>query len=209
MAATASGRLALTTAKYNSPARSGKTNHCLALTVLAILSSPFVLATEPARYGIGHHASPEEIAAWDIDVKPNGEGLPVAEGNPARGKVLYADQCEQCHGTDGIGGPFGSLVGRLPDDAFPFGRDPAIEKTVGNYWPYATTLFDYVRRAMPFDAPGSLSNEDVYSLVAYLLQENEIIEPGTPLNQSNLPDINMPARNRFVPDDRSGGNEIR
>jgi len=100
-------------------------------------------------------------------------------------------------------------VGRLPGDVFPFGRDPTIEKTVGNYWPYATTLFDYIRRAMPFDAPGSLSNEEVYSLVAYLLQENKIIEPNTPLNQSNLADIEMPARHRFVPDDRSGGNEIR
>lgn len=209
MAAIASGRFALTTTECSCPARSRQTKRCVALILLAVLSSPFALATEPARYGIGQHASPAEIAAWDIDIKPNGEGLPVGEGTPAQGKILYADQCQQCHGEGGIGGAFGSLVGRLPEDAFPFGRDPTVEKTVGNYWPYATTLFDYVRRAMPFDAPGSLSNEDVYSLVAYLLQENEIIEPGTLLNQNNLPDIHMPARNRFVPDDRSGGNEIR
>ena len=140
MAAAASGRLALTIAKCNRPARSRLPNRCIALTLLTILSGQFALATEPARYGIGQHASPEEISAWDIDVKPNGEGLPVAEGNPGQGKILYADQCQQCHGEGGVGGAFGSLVGRLPEDAFPFGRDPTIEKTVGNYWPYATTL---------------------------------------------------------------------
>ena len=173
------------------------------------MSSQQTLGSEPMRYGIGQHASQAEIAAWDIDIKPNGEGLPVAEGAAPQGKALYTDMCEHCHGVGGIDGSFGSLVGRLPEDIFPFGRDPTIEKTVGNYWPYATTLFDYIRRAMPFDAPGSLSNEEVYSLVAYLLEENDIIQAGTLLNHSNLPDIQMPARNRFVPDDRRGGNEVR
>jgi cytochrome c len=167
------------------------------------------LAADPGRYEIGRHATPAEIARWNIDVKPNGEGLPDAQGNAAQGKVLYEDQCAQCHGVNGIGGPFGTLVGRLPDDAFPFGRDPGIAKTIGNYWPYATTLFDYIRRAMPFDAPGTLTGADVYSLVAYLLQENDIIEPSTVLSQQNLATIKMPARDRFVPDDRRGGNEIR
>ncbi|MEP6391329.1 MAG: cytochrome c [Halioglobus sp.] len=191
------------------PTRSRLIRHYIALTLLLAISSQHSLGSEPIRYGIGRHASQAEIADWDIDIKPNGEGLPAAEGTAIQGKVLYADMCEQCHGVGGIDGSFGSLVGRLPEDIFPFGRDPTVEKTVGNYWPYATTLFDYIRRAMPFDAPGSLSNEDVYSLVAYVLQENDIIEAGTLLDQSNLPDIQMPARDRFVPDDRHGGNQIR
>lgn len=164
---------------------------------------------EPLRYDIGEPATPAEIAAWDIDVRPDGKGLPVGKGNAVAGKLLYLKQCQHCHGADGVGGPFGSLVGRLPDDEFPFGRDASVEKTIGNYWPYATTLFDYIRRAMPFDRPGSLETDEIYSLVTYLLVENQIIELDTQLDQENLAQIKMPSRDRFVPDTRHGGNEVR
>ena len=181
----------------------------VALVVLILLASDIADAENPVRYGIGQEVSAAEIAAWDIDVKPDGEGLPAGQGNAEAGGLLYRDKCQHCHGREGVGGPSGSLVGRLANDEFPFGRDPSVQKTVGNYWPYATTLFDYVRRAMPFEAPGSLSNDEVYSLVAYLLELNAIIEPGTRLGQNNLADVKMPSRDRFVPDDRRGGNEVR
>jgi cytochrome c len=209
MAAPAASRFTLTYFTRSRTTTPYTTSVACVLALLVLTHSQWIEAADPERYDIGRQASPAEIASWNIDVKPNGEGLPVAQGNALQGKELYDAQCAQCHGVEGIGGPFGTLVGRLPDDAFPFGRDPGVAKTIGNYWPYATTLFDYIRRAMPFDAPGSLSNKDVYSLVTYLLQENDIIEPGTLLNQHNLATIRMPARDRFVPDDRRGGNEIR
>jgi len=97
------------------------------------------------------------------------------------------------------------LIGREPRSDFPFGRDPKIVKTIGNYWPYSTTVFDYVRRAMPLTAPGSLSSNEVYDLVAYLLAENGIIPRDAVIDQRSLPAVKMPARDRFVRDDRTGG----
>jgi len=101
------------------------------------------------------------------------------------------------------------LVGREPRQGFPFGRDPSAVKTIGNYWPFATTVYDYVNRAMPLDAPGSLKPDEVYSLVAFLLWRNEIITNTEVMNAQSLPRVVMPARDRFVPDDRRGGAHIR
>lgn len=157
-----------------------------ALVGLAMIAAISAHSEEPLRYNIGEPATPSEITAWDIDVRPDGKGLPVGQGNAVAGKLLYLEKCQQCHGADGVGGPFGSLAGRLPGDEFPFGRDASVKKTIGNYWPYATTLFDYIRRAMPFDRPGSLATNEIYSLVAYLLVENQIIEIDTQLDQKNL-----------------------
>ncbi|WOJ96329.1 cytochrome c [Congregibacter brevis] len=165
--------------------------------------------SENPRFGIGEAATPELIQAWNIDVRPDGLGLPVGHGTAAEGAALYEAHCESCHGVDGVGGAYGSLVGRLADDNFSFGVDPALKKTIGNYWPYATTIFDYLRRAMPFDAPGSLKTNEVYSLVAYLLAENRVISEDMVMNQSTLPKVRMPAAGRFVPDDRKGGHEVR
>lgn len=180
-----------------------------ALMGLAMITAISAYSEEPLRYDIGEPATPSEISAWDIDVRPDGKGLPVGQGNAVDGKLLYLEKCQQCHGADGVGGPFGSLVGRLPGDKFPFGRDASVKKTIGNYWPYATTLFDYIGRAMPFDRPGSLETDQIYSLVAYLLVENQIIELDTQLDQQNLTQVVMPSRDRFVPDARRGGNEVR
>ena len=159
--------------------------------------------------GFGRRATAEEIAAIDIDVMPDGTGLPDAEGSVARGRELFAAQCVQCHGKDGRGGDYEALVGREPRDGFPFSESFEHIITVGNYWPYATTLFDYVQRAMPQAVPGSLPPSDVYSLVAYILYLNEIVPEDAVLNRETLPLVEMPARDRFVYDDREDGPELR
>ena len=157
---------------------------------------------EPATFGIGRPAMPDEIAALDIDVGPDGAGLPPGRGTSADGAPIYAARCAGCHGKTGKEGPNDVLVGRLPGDAFPFARDPRAPKTIGSYWPYATTVFDYIRRAMPPDAPRSLGDHEVYGLVAYLLFLNELIPADAVIDQSSLPKVKMPARDHFVPDTR-------
>jgi hypothetical protein len=153
-------------------------------------------------FGFGRPATPDEIAVWDIDVRPDGAGLPPGNGTPREGAAIYARKCAGCHGPTGTEGPFDQLVGREPRQGFPFGRDPRLVKTVGNYWPFATTLYDYVHRAMPLDAPSSLKPDEVYGVVAFLLWRNEIISDTGVMNAQTLPRVVMPARDRFVPDDR-------
>jgi cytochrome c len=161
-------------------------------------------------YGIGHAATAAEVAAFDSDVSPSGAGLPAGRGDARRGAALYRAQCASCHGEKGEGlAPNPALVGREPREGFPFGVDPSLVRTVGNYWPYATTLFDYIRRTMPLSAPGSLPDDDVYSLTAYLLAANEVIAAGASLDSASLVAVRMPARDRFVPDDRAGGRSVR
>lgn len=157
----------------------------------------------PSGFGLGRPATQADIARLDIDVRPDGKGLPAGEGKSAIGKVIFATKCAVCHGIGGVGGPNGSLVST--SDA----TRKRPEKTIGNYWPYATTVFDYIRRAMPFNAPGSLTNEEVYNLTAYLLNANGIIDETTIINARTLPTVVMPARNLFVPDDRTGGPTIK
>jgi len=155
----------------------------------------------PSSFGIGRPATPAELAALDISIRPDGKGLPSGSGNAMTGKVIYAAKCAACHGRTGTEGPYMQLVSKI--------NDSSRAKTIGNYWPYATTIFDYTRRAMPFNAPGSLSDNEVYSLTAFLLAANHIIDSQTVITAKNLADIKMPARPRFVPDDRKGGPEIR
>jgi len=163
----------------------------------------------PESFGLGRPVAADEIAAWDIDVRPDGHGLPLGAGSVAQGAQTFTEKCAFCHGESGVEGPFDVLVGRLPNDSFPFGRIPGTVKTIGNYWPYATTVFDYINRAMPFNAPGSLTANEVYALVAYLLHRNDIVPADTILSADNLASITMPAKQRFVPDDRHGGAEVR
>ena len=161
------------------------------------------------EFGFGETPSPERIAAWDIDIGPDGEGLPPGSGSVERGETLYRLQCVQCHGGRGEGAQFEALAARVPGDRFPFAEDRRWPLTVGNYWPYATTLFDYIRRAMPQAAPGTLPPDDVYALTAFILQLNGLLGPGDSLDAESLPRIQMPARDRFVRDDRRGGPEVR
>jgi cytochrome c len=157
---------------------------------------------DPATFGIGRPATPADIAAWDIDVGPDGAGLPPGRGTSADGAPIYAARCAGCHGKTGKEGPNDVLVGRLPGDVFTFARDPKAPKTIGSYWPYATTVFDYIRRAMPPDAPGSLKDNEVYGLVAYLLTLNELIPADAVVDAVSLPKVKMPAHDHFVPDTR-------
>jgi hypothetical protein len=163
----------------------------------------------PAHYGLGRPATPEEIRAWDVSVMPDGTGLPSGIGTAAQGASIFTQKCARCHGPTGVEGPFDRLVGREPRQGFPFGRADSLTRTIGNYWPYATTVFDYINRAMPYDAPGSLKPNEVYGVVAFLLWRNEIIGDTAVMNARTLPRVRMPARDRFVLDNRRGGPEIR
>jgi cytochrome c len=162
-----------------------------------------------ALFGIGRPATGDEIRRWDIDVSPDGAGLPPGAATARQGQRLYAERCAACHGATGREGPWDPLAGRQPGDAFIFGDDPAARRTVGSYWPYATTLFDYIRRAMPPAAPGSLDDVEVYALTAYILHVNELVALDAPVDAVTLPGVLMPARDRFVPDTRRGGAEVR
>lgn len=162
------------------------------------------------RYGIGRAATPAEIAAEDIAIGPDGAKLPAGSGTVAQGAMIFGARCASCHGVHGEGiSPNPKLVGRDPREGFPFGRDGKYVKTIGNYWPYATTLFDYVRRAMPLSAPGSLTDNEVYAVTAWLLAQNEVIPGDATLDAAALKAVKMPARDRFVKDDRKGGAEVR
>ena len=168
-------------------------------------------AAAPTSYGLGKPVDSVALKAMDIDVDSSGTSLPEGSGNATKGLVVYASKCASCHGAKGEGGPAmpghpasPKLVGREPREGFPFGRDPKLVKTVGNYWPYATTVYDYVHRAMPITAPGTLTPDETYAVVAWLLAENEIIPRDAEMNAKTLPAVKMPAAGRFVVDDRTG-----
>ena len=170
-------------------------------------------ASIPARhYGLGRAATPAEVAALNIDVGPDGEGLPTGSGTAALGADIYQKKCSMCHGPKGLGMPpaFPLLISRDPKaEGFKFASDPKLPRSIGNYWPDATTVFDYVRRAMPLLQPGSLTNDEVYSLTAYLLAANEVIPMSATLDSASLTQVKMPYRDKFVVDDRRGGKEVK
>jgi len=164
------------------------------------------------RYGMGRTATSAEIAALDIDVAPDGHGLPPGRGTVAQGAALFAQKCASCHAAQGQGTPpvFPALVGRDPKgEGFPFASDWRITRTIGNYWPKATTVFDYVRRAMPHTAPGSLTNDEVYALTAFLLAANHVISMDATLDSTSLVRVKMPYHDKFVRDNRRGGKEVK
>ena len=175
----------------------------------ALVASTFAQTQKPARLGIGRPATPEEIRALDIDVMPSGVGLPEGRGTVAEGAATYAAKCASCHGQGGENGKFDRLVGRDSGEGFAFAKDARLVKTIGNYWPYATTLFDYTARSMPFTQPGTLSSNEVYGLVAYLLSLNKIVPDTAVMDKTTLPKVVMPARDRFVIDNRTGGPKVK
>jgi cytochrome c len=163
----------------------------IALAAVAALS----ISSSALAYEFGRTATPEEINLWDIDVRPDGTGLPEGSGTVAQGKSVYTDNCAACHGVNGQGGIKDRLVGGQGTLA----SDKPI-KTVGSFWPYATTLFDYIHRAMPYQAAGSLSVDDYYALTAYILSLNGILPPDGKLDKETLPKVKMPNRDGFIPD---------
>ena len=165
----------------------------LVLTVLVSVSG-LSLAGET---GLGRAATSAEIAAIDISIPPDGEGLPPGRGDAAAGSAVYAEKCASCHGAEGEGKPAGSLTGGIGS----LGSSKPV-KSVGSYWPYATTLFDYIRRAMPLNAPMSLTNDEVYAVTAYVLSLNGIVAGDEMLDADTLPAVRMPNRDGF--NDRSG-----
>jgi cytochrome c len=155
---------------------------------------------QPERFGLGRAATAAEIAALDDDMQPDGTGLPPGRGTVAAGASIYAARCASCHGSTGREGPFDVLVGGGEPLGFRVGRRPkaATPATIGNLYPHATTLYDYLHRTMPWPQPGSLAPDEVYSLVAWLLHENAIVPADAVLDATSLPSIEMPARRRFT-----------
>jgi S-disulfanyl-L-cysteine oxidoreductase SoxD len=158
---------------------------------LAIIATP-ALAQAPQ---FGQPISPADLAPWDISIGPDGAGLPAGRGTPAQGTTVYAAKCQACHGEKGAGTPNDRLVGGQGSLA----PDKAPVKTVGSYWPYATTLFDYIRRAMPYTDSQSLTPDEVYAVSAYILNLNGIIGENDTMDAQSLPKVRMPNRDGFIP----------
>ncbi len=171
---------------------------CWVACLIVILGVPSTQAGESKmQYHIGQPATDSQIQAWDIDISPNGEGLPPGEGTVNQGSAIFSSKCAMCHGQTGVEGPMNRLVGGKGSL-----KKPQPIKTVGSYWPYATTLYDYIHRAMPYIAPQSLKPDEVYSLVAWILYRNGVIQKDAVMNAKTLPKVKMPNRNGFIPDHR-------
>jgi cytochrome c len=173
----------------------------------AVLASVVVIAQKPL--GIGRAATADEIKKLDIDVMPDGRGLPPGKGSVADGAKVYATKCASCHGKSGEGASAERLVATDAGKNFDFATNPKLVKAVGNYWPYATTLYDYTFRAMPFMQPGTLTPDETYAVTAYILSLNKIVGDDAVLDAATLPKVQMPARNRFVVDNRTGGKVVK
>ncbi len=169
--------------------RRGPRRSAAVLIVLALGSSA-AFAQGP---NLGKPISPAEIAAWDVSILPDGSGLPPGSGTPAQGSRIFAEKCSVCHGANGKGGLSAALVGGSPLTS---GIDTT--KTIANFWPYATTLFDFTRRAMPWPKPRTLTNDEVYALTAYLLSLNKLIGENDVMNAETLPKVRMPNRDGFI-----------
>jgi len=159
---------------------------------LSVAATAAIAADAPK---FGKPISEADAQAWDISIAPDGKGLPAGSGTPAQGKAIFAQKCAACHGANaegGMGGP--RLFGGIGTLAAP--QQPV--QTVGSYWPYATMVFDFVRRAMPWDRPKSLSNDEVYASVAYILQLNGLMKDGEVLNKDTIMKIQMPNREGFI-----------
>jgi cytochrome c len=174
---------------------SSSRNIGLIIGALLLASGRLAGAAEPGAFGYGRVATREEIAGWDIDVRgEDGFGLPPGQGAVDRGADVYSEQCAACHGTFGEGeGRFPKLVGGVGSL-----RDERPEPTVGSYWPFAPTLWDYVNRAMPMAAPHTLSADDVYALTAYILSLNDLVALDFVADRNSLPRVNMRNRDSFI-----------
>jgi S-disulfanyl-L-cysteine oxidoreductase SoxD len=165
----------------------------LAFAAALVVAAGAAGAVDAPRFG--QPISPADLAPWDISIAPDGVGLPAGSGTPAEGAEVYTKYaCALCHGEKGAGGPGGPLVG---GGALSGGNTPPA-KLIGNYWPYATTIFDFTRRAMPWQQPKTLSDNEVYALTAYILALNKIIGENEVMNAETLPKVKMPNRDGFI-----------
>jgi|SRR5215472_8451397 len=162
----------------------------IAACALALAIGTGVAAAETPR--LGKPVNQTDLAGWDINILPDGTNLPPGSGKAVEGARIYAEKCALCHGDKGQGGHAVRLIGGPPKASLDGG------KTIANYWPYATTLFDFIRRAMPFTQPRSLTDQEVYALVAYILAENKLIGADDEINATTLPKVRMPNRDNFV-----------
>ncbi len=166
----------------------------LTATALAVLVTP----AAAGKLNLGRDATPDEIAAWDIDIRPDGTGLPQGKGSVAEGEEIFAEKCASCHGDFGEGvdrwpvlaGGQGSLKAERP------------EKTIGSYWPYLSTVYDYINRAMPFGSAQSLEPNEIYAITAYLLNMNDIVDSDFELSNENFTSVRMPNEKNFIEDSR-------
>jgi cytochrome c len=161
--------------------------------IVALLAAPAATAADAPK--LGQAVSPTDLAAWDISIAPDGIGLPQGQGTSTQGEAIFAGKCQACHGEKGAGKPNDVLAGGIGSLAA--GQTPV--KTVGSYWPHATTLFDYIRRAMPYNEPKSLTADETYAVSAYILALNGIIDASDVLDAQSLPKVRMPNRDGFIP----------
>ena len=170
----------------------------LVCAAAAAIAGAAAAAPPQPVYGFGKPATPQEIAGWDIDVRADGQGLPPGRGGVEAGRAIYAQNCAVCHGVTGVEGPMDHLAGGAGTL-----KSAKPERTVGSFWPYATTLYDFIHRAMPFTQPQSLSPDETYAVVAYVLFLNHIVPKDAVLDAHSLPKVKMPNRNGFTsPDPR-------
>lgn len=167
-----------------------------AALVVLLVASPAI--SQGKKLGLGREAHPEEVKAWDIDIRPDGAGLPVGSGTVKRGEEIYLEQCASCHGE------FGEGAGRWPVLAGGMGSldKESPEKTIGSFWPYLSTTFDYVRRSMPYGNARSLSDDEVYAVTAYLLYLNDLVKDDFELTKENFAKVKLPNAKGFYDDDR-------
>lgn len=185
--------------------RKSRVGSAIAVSLLGLATTGWT-AGYPERFALGSPATPEEVASVAIAVSPDGRGLPPGSGDWASGRQVYETHCASCHGADFMGRtgfadmPQGAALRLLGGRGTLNTLKPIF--TVESFWPYATTLFDYTRRAMPFTAPGSLTNDEVYAVTAYILAEGKIIDRSAIMNADTLPRVRMPNRDGFIPDPR-------
>ena len=170
------------------------TRSCLTVGIWVIALAGCASPTTRETPNLGRAASPSEVAAWDVSIPPDGTGLPPGHGTSGQGAIVYEQKCQNCHGERGAGQPNDRLVGGHGTLA---SKSPV--RTVGSYWPYATTLFDFTRRAMPWTAPKSLTNDEVYAVTAHILRLNGIIGDNDVIDAKTLPQVKMPNRDGFIP----------
>lgn len=184
--------------------KSAVSKFVMGLALGGALVTTAAYAGDELKYGFGVEPTKEEIAGWDIDIRPDGKGLPEGSGTYEDGETLFQDQCAVCHGefADGGGGRYPALVGGSPKYLSQIANPGQPVKTIGSYWPYSSTVFDYIKRAMPFGNAQSLSNDEVYAITNYLMSENGLHDSEEPMDAKALIAIKMPNENGFIADPR-------